>query len=114
MMEGVTVLSQNLDYTNRILGGIFTVLFGFIFIIGISFFYHTIKEKIYPLSIRFGALSIICGLVLAITIPAIFAKPTTQYKVTIDKKVSLKDFNKKYQVIKQDGEIYTVVEREEE
>lgn len=45
----------------------------------------------------------------------IFPKSTeyeTQYKVTIDDSVSMNDFNEKYEVIDQEGKIYTVRERE--
>lgn len=112
-MEGIIILSQNLDYTNRVLGIVLTLPFGCMFILGIILFYLSIKDKFYTSSILFGIFLIVSGLVLGFgTIPQIFAKPTTQYKATIDKKVSLKDFNEKYKIIEQDGEIYTIVERE--
>lgn len=111
-MEGITILSQNLDYAGRILGGVFTLIFGGMFVLGAFLFCLSIKEKAYPLSILFGVFLIICGLVSGLGIASIFAKPTTQYKVTIDKKVSLKEFNEKYEIVDQDGEIYTIVERD--
>jgi hypothetical protein len=36
----------------------------------------------------------------------------TQYKVTISDEVQLNEFNEKYEIIGQDGKIYTVRERE--
>ena len=45
----------------------------------------------------------------------IFPKPTeyeTHYKVTIDDSVSMNEFNEKYEIIDQDGRIYTVRERD--
>ena len=45
----------------------------------------------------------------------IFAQPTgyeTHYKVTIDDSVSMNEFNEKYEIIDQEGKIYTVKERE--
>lgn len=36
----------------------------------------------------------------------------TQYKITIDDSVSMNDFNEKYEIIDQEGKIYTVRERE--
>lgn len=36
----------------------------------------------------------------------------TQYKVTISDEVQLNEFNEKYEIIEQDGKIYTVRERE--
>ena len=40
------------------------------------------------------------------------AKYETQYKVTIDDSVSVNEFNEKYEIIDQEGKIYTVRERE--
>lgn len=55
--------------------------------------------------------SVVCGLVCG----NVCAKPTdyeTQYKVTIDDSVSMNEFNEKYEIIDQEGKIYTVRERE--
>lgn len=50
--------------------------------------------------------SIICGIA--------FEKPveyTTQYKATISNEVSFVDFYEKYEIVDQDGEIYTIREK---
>ena len=36
----------------------------------------------------------------------------TEYKATIDDSVSFKEFNKRYEILSQDGDIYTVIEKE--
>ena len=49
-------------------------------------------------------------IILNIIIPKV---PTEEYKyqVTIDETVSFKEFDEKYNVVKQEGEIYTIVEK---
>ena len=37
-----------------------------------------------------------------------------EYKVLIDESVSLVEFNEKYEIIGQEGSIYTIIERETE
>lgn len=53
--------------------------------------------------------------ILAPIVGATTGEPTeyeTQYKVTIDDSVSMNEFNEKYEIVDQDGRIYTVRERE--
>lgn len=37
-----------------------------------------------------------------------------EYKVTIDNEVSFKEFNERYEIINQEGEIYTIIEKNNE
>lgn len=65
------------------------------------------------LSIVFG---IVISLFITMLVGAITAYPTayeTRYKVTIDDSVSMNEFNEKYEVISQEGKIYTIRERKE-
>ena len=58
---------------------------------------------------------IICGLIFGPLIGFCSGEPTkyeTQYKITIDDSVSMTEFLDKYEIIDQDGKIYTVRERE--
>lgn len=36
----------------------------------------------------------------------------TEYEVTIDDSVGFNEFNKRYEIVSQDGDIYTVIEKE--
>ena len=50
-------------------------------------------------------------------IPAKLTKPSeyeTQYKVTISDEVSMNDFLERYEIVSQEGKIYTVIERRNE
>lgn len=60
--------------------------------------------------------SICMGMALAVFLVTIlFAKelpPKTHYNVIINESVNFAEFNEKYEVIDQDGVIYTVIEKE--
>ena len=60
-------------------------------------------------------LGIIGGAMLGGTLGSVAKTPTayeTQYKVTIDDSVSMNEFLDKYEILDQEGKIYTVKEKE--
>jgi hypothetical protein len=62
-------------------------------------------------------LGLVFGTICGALIGAADAIPTeyvNQYKVTISDEVSMNEFNEKYEIIDQEGKIYTVRERENE
>lgn len=100
----------------------FWFFFGFFsIIIGVGFLVFISNGNIFDLdlgrdliafiiAILFGG-SIACGLICG----NVCAKPIdyeTQYKITIEDSVSMNEFNEKYEIIDQEGKIYTVRERE--
>ena len=57
---------------------------------------------------------LLCGILPGIMCGEVFQNPTdyeTQYKITIDDSVSMNEFNEKYEIIDQEGKIYTVREK---
>lgn len=60
-----------------------------------------------------GAACIVTG-IIGIIMWAAFTPPVkyNEYKVTIDDTVSLNAFNSKYEIIEQEGKIYTIIEKE--
>lgn len=59
----------------------------------------------------------VLGACVAVLIGGLFEIPveyTNQYKVTISDEVSLNEFNEQYEIIDQEGKIYTVRERVEQ
>ena len=59
-------------------------------------------------------LGLIVGLLLSASIGSNKATPTeyeTQYKVTVSDEVSMNDFLERYEIVSQEGKIYTVRER---
>lgn len=64
--------------------------------------------------LMFGVMFITVGLIISIPAAKTTVDPIeyeTLYKVTIDDSVSMTEFNEKYEVIEQEGKIYTVRER---
>ena len=106
-MEGVTILSTGTAMLGISWGwAIILALFVFVVMYAISPFDDD------DFNWRIGFATFVS--VLTFVILAIFAVDTTEvaeYKVTIDDSVSYVEFMEKYEVIDQEGEIYTVRER---
>lgn len=118
MVEGVTVLNTydivSSEYHNIIYP---TVLFTIITVSGMALIIYLlldikrIKDAVVPVLI-----------VVIFTLPCMVAsihgfthlpenKYQTRYEVTISNDVNFNEFNSKYQVVKQEGLIYTIVEK---
>ena len=115
-MEGIKILSVeevvNKTQFNLEIALIVAIIVSLIFIIvGI---FISIKEHDWRnLLLIFGA-SLFVSLCLATIAGSAFEKPveyTTQYKVIISNEVSFVDFYEKYEIIEQDGEIFTIREK---
>ena len=110
MLQGVEILSQ------KVVTGM-TFNFG-IFIIGVIF--TIILAVIVSVLLSTNSLfNIICiiGFIISIVLGVVYANSSesyTQYKVTISDTVNFVEFNEKYEIIFQDGKIYTIKERIDE
>ena len=115
-MEGIKILSVE-EVVNKtqfkleialIAAGVFCLVF---IIIGI---FISIKEHDWRnLLLIFGA-SLVVSLFLANIVGTAFEKPVeyaTQYKVVVSNEVPFVDFYEKYEIIEQDGEIFTIREK---
>ena len=90
--------------------GIFTICFLIGILIGL-------KENDIGTGVIVGVITgCISALILSILLTLAFGKKEvgteTHYKVTIDDSVSMNEFLDKYEIIDQEGKIYTVKERE--
>lgn len=94
----------------------------FLLVVGLSFIVGAIfgvisgvtDGKIVGITV-FLSIFIIGGLLFGTIVGASTGEPTeyeTQYKVIIDDSVSMNDFTDKYEIVNQDGKIYTVRERD--
>ena len=125
-MEGITVLTEASPMSAVLTTLI--LLFIFITVAGMGVFLAiylagTIWDKVKG---GFGAVFmifvfislIVAHIALTISITGLVSNKINErdrsYKITIDDSVSFNEFNAKYKVLKQDGRIFTVVEREVE
>lgn len=108
MLEGITVLSENyIDHFSLV--GI--ILCSIVLLLGVALLIIFIKDREnWDGGIIFSIIIILIPLLLILT--SIFKKPYTEYKVIIDDTVNFKEFHDRYEIKDQDGEIYTIVERE--
>ena len=109
-MEGITILSTHSEmiWTEHtfILG--ISLLAIALCIAGVMRFCNT------PLAVDiFAVIVCIICLVSALLVMAFGPKePHTTYKVLIDESVNLLEFNQKYIIKDQDGQIYTIIEKD--
>ena len=109
MLQGVEILSQEVintakcNYSILVIGIITSILLGIFF---------SCLLKLY-----FGQVILFLGIFISFILTLIFPKSTgeyTRYKVTISDTVNFVEFNEKYEVLEQDGKIYTIKERIDE
>ena len=94
--------------------GLFIGVFGFALLMGVltGLFEGDIETGIFA-----GAIAgLIAALILSLLLTMAFGKKEVgteyHYKVTIDDSVSMNDFLDKYEILDQEGKIYTVKEKE--
>jgi hypothetical protein len=112
MIDGVTLLSKSIE-CNGTGWLVFSILFIFITLFPIVNFLGDLEYK----KFNWKALLVsIIGILLIITgfyLNAVNAVKYTQYKVTISDSVNFNDFNSKYNIVSQEGKIYTIVDKTE-
>lgn len=117
-MDGIEILSviekPVLLFNEGAFGSTFfitVVIFLFIAI------YLSITENEWIYFPLFSIVGVLAGVLLGLIAGGIFVQKTDEveitYKVTISEEVSLNDFMEKYEIIDQDGKIYTIREKEE-
>ena len=115
-MEGIKILStedivSKTEFNLNIALIACIIIFAVFIILGI---FVSIKEHNWLNLMIIGFIGLFASILVAIGCGITFAKPikyTTQYKVIISNEVSFVDFYEKYEIIEQDGEIYTIREK---
>ena len=112
-MEGITILNQTFHEGAIIdpLFGIGLTLVGASLVLGIvGGFMAANRNKIIPYIFLYTSLTFLAIVALI----GIFGprEEITRYQVLIDETVSFVEFNKRYEIISQNGTIYTIQERE--
>ena len=116
MMEGIKILSMEevvskTRFNSEIALIAAIVVFLILIMIGI---FTSIKEHNWSNLMITFVISLFGSFCLAIIVGHAFEKPaeyTTQYKVIVSDEVSFVDFHEKYEIIEQDGEIFTIREK---
>ena len=116
-MTGVEILSSvevasefAFNWIACIIG--FVIIFGFALFLGIYTSNDMNDKGLIPFCLIIG---IIGGSIAGAIFGGLFSTPIayeTHYKVTIDDSVSMNEFLDKYEILDQEGKIYTVKERE--
>ena len=112
MIPGIEVLAQETIHAQVgdavlaiIIGGILAIG---IFIAGII----AICDNEAIMLIPFSVILILAALFITAGISELNQKPYEQYDVLIGDEVPIKEFNNRYEIIEQRGEIYTIKERD--
>lgn len=113
MMEGITVLSEN-EIMNMPTWTLVITIIGFI-IFAISFMIFAIcSNKIIQTIFAINSICCFIFYIFGLFCMTFIENPTGkyEYKVTISDEINLVEFNEKYEIINQEGLIYTIKEKE--
>lgn len=111
MLEGITVLSENT--VNLFKGGIAIIILSCVgLIVCVILLNLAIRDESPAVGIWAIIASVFMIIFIIVGISDCRKGTSTKYKVTIDDTVNFKEFNNRYEIKDQDGEIYTIVERE--
>ena len=113
MMDGITVLSQSEIMVIPNWTYIITIIALIAFVVSMIISFN-VRNKI--IETIFGISSICCSFLLVIGLFCMIlievGTDKYTYKVTISDEVNFVEFNNKYEIIDQDGLIYTIKEKE--
>lgn len=113
MIDGINILSTTEVIEGNSVIQFIQLIAIFMVILGIVLVFNGITKVILS-DFFWGLFIIIIGIILIIHFFPNNDRFKTVYKVTIDDSVSINEFNKKYEIINQDGLIYTIKEKEVE
>lgn len=108
-MTGVEILAAGERATDFELNGFtFILIFTLCIIWGIA---SGFKDKEYGLGVLIGGIiGIVAGLLAGILVGVTEIEYYPTYKVTISDEVSMNEFTNRYEILEQEGKIYTVKE----
>ena len=114
-MDGITVLYQEAIYKTICVNEIIMNILLFLFLVMILGVIISALCMSLTGTIIFSVLGVF--IVFSLGVLDSYSAPTEEidhyeYKVTIDDSVPMKEFLSKYEIINQEGEIFTIVERE--
>jgi hypothetical protein len=110
-MEGITILNEFV--VNNAPAGWVAIIFGSILtIVCLVGMFLMIGWRDSGLALIFGILAMVWAGLIFLGISIAKTPPETRYQVLIDESVSMTEFFEKYEIIEQEGKIYTIKEKE--
>jgi hypothetical protein len=110
-MKGVEVLNTFIEEGGSLGEGIYAIITGIIAIVAIVITIYLSRE-----CSSGGTALLFSVILLFLSIVGIyqsfFKEDTTYYQIIIDDSVSMVEFNEKYDIVKVEGKIYTIKEKE--
>lgn len=115
-MNGIEILASNQVVTGYDLSSaaINSMVATFIVCIGIGIYFF-IKERDFVDILGMAVAGLFLSIIFGGSVQSITKEPSgyeTQYKITISDEVKMNDFYEKYEIVDQDGKIFTVRERQ--
>jgi hypothetical protein len=111
LMEGLTLLSTSVQ-NNAPVFWFLTALSSIILVACIVLMYFCIMDREFGGVIAFIILAVIAFVLVNVCISEAIKPSRTLYKVTIDESVSMVEFYERYEILDQDGLIFTITEKE--
>ena len=110
-MEGITILNEyvSTDWIVGLVPLILSIALLIVFIWAAVVMFNGCETG--P-GIGFSVLGFLCACLIMVGVFIVMTPPETHYQVIVDDSVSMNDFNERYEIIEQEGQIITVKERE--
>ena len=113
-MEGVRILAETAVYTYSdtfFVIGLLGIIFGLSFLMGFGIIWIEFKESWFGIGVLIGLIMLTCGVTCANRYVSSRTFSHMEYKVIVEDGVEFNEFLSYYEILEQDGEIYTVKER---
>ena len=108
-MEGITILNQFV-VDNAPVGWFAIICGGVLLLVCLWAMFKFIGWNEIGYVSVFIILAFVCAGMTAVGIDVVAKPPETRYQILIDESVSMTEFFEKYEIIEQEGKIYTVKE----
>lgn len=112
LMEGLTLLSEEVQSVNVAGCYIALVLVAIGLMLSVFASISLFKIDLWQLGILFLCFVVVFFILGYICIDKLNTQPATVYKVTIDESVSMVEFYERYEILNQEGLIFTIAEKE--
>ena len=111
MMDGITLLNTITD-SDPVVGGWFVLVMSILGAFACLFaLFFAIKDRDFGIGCLVTIFLIAFAVFICLSVRDIKAGPQIQYQVLLDDTVPYTQFVERYEVVKQEGRIYTIIEK---